>query len=85
MSLFVHFHKSCFLKIVCKTGAKTDLSNKDGVEITISDIIAENSGDASMTYMDKWSSEFTWGGDIVNKPVEGDLAVIQKGILNIHY
>ena len=66
-------------QIVCTTGAKAELSNKDGVEVKIDDSLANNPNNAVMTYKDKWSSKFTWGGDIKNKPVEGDLAVIQKG------
>ena len=64
---------------MCTTGAKLDLSNKDGVEVKIDDSLAKNPNDLTMTYKDLWSSRFTWGGDLKNKPVEGDLAVIQKG------
>ena len=36
-----------------------------------------------MTYMDKWSSKFTWGGDEKNKPTEGDMAVLTEGKLPV--
>ena len=41
--------------------------------------LALNPDKKTMTYMDKWSSKFTWGGDEKNKPVEGDLAVLTEG------
>ena len=41
--------------------------------------LALNPDKKTMTYMDKWSSKFTWGGDEANKPVEGDLAVLTEG------
>ena len=43
--------------------------------------LALNPAQKTMTYMDKWSSKFTWGGDLANKPVEGDLAVLTEGKL----
>ena len=30
-------------------------------------------------YVDVWSSRFTWGGLLENKPVEGDFVVIKEG------
>ncbi|XP_063689847.1 fibrocystin-L-like isoform X2 [Bolinopsis microptera] len=66
-------------QITCKTGAKADKANKDGVEVRINKSLALNPGKETMTYMDKWSSKFTWGGDEKNKPVEGDLAVLTEG------
>ena len=41
--------------------------------------LALNPDKKTMTYMDKWSSKFTWGGDLANKPAEGDLAVLTEG------
>ena len=66
-------------QISCLTGAKADLSNKAGVSVKISDNLASVANTAKMTYLDKWSSRFTWGGDVANKPVEGDLVVIERG------
>ena len=45
--------------------------------------LALNPDKKTMTYMDKWSSKFTWGGDLANKPAEGDLAVLTEGNMNI--
>ena len=70
---------SVLLQITCKTGAKADKANKDGVEVRINKSLALNPDKKTMTYMDKWSSKFTWGGDEKNKPVEGDLAVLTEG------
>ena len=66
-------------QIVCETGAKAVLSNKDGVEVRISEGLVDNPDNHTMTYMDKWSSIYTWGGSEENKPVEGDLAVLTEG------
>ena len=45
--------------------------------------LALNSNNKTMTYMDKWSSKFTWGGDEKNKPTEGDMAVLTEGKLPV--
>ena len=64
-------------QIKCLTGAKADLSNKNGVEVRIDGSLTANPNNLTMKYQDKWSSKYTWGGG--EPPVEDDLAVIQQG------
>nr|XP_047143668.1 fibrocystin-L-like isoform X2 [Hydra vulgaris] len=64
-------------QIICRSGPSNKTVQNSAVEVFSNKNGLSLFGSVSFSYIDVWSSKFTWGGN--DPPVEGALVIIQKG------